>query len=51
MALNRRWIKLGRLFMVAWLAFFLFPIGALLTEHFTLQEQIPAIGILLASGL
>jgi two-component system, NarL family, sensor histidine kinase DesK len=51
MVLNRRWIKLGRLFMVAWLAFFLFPIGALLTEHFTLQEQIPAIGILLASGL
>jgi two-component system, NarL family, sensor histidine kinase DesK len=51
MALNRRWIKLGRLFMVAWLAFFLFPIGALLTEHFTLEQQIPAIGILVASGL
>jgi len=51
MALNRRWIKLGRLFMVAWLAFFLFPIGALLTEHFTLQEQVPAIAILVASGL
>ena len=34
MALTRRWIKLGRLFMVAWLAFFIYPIGAFLTVIF-----------------
>jgi two-component system sensor histidine kinase DesK len=51
MALTARWIKLGRLFMVAWLAFFLLPIGVILTEHYTLEEQIPAIAILVASGL
>src|ERR1700737_4711365 len=51
MALTARWIKLGRLFMVAWLAFFLLPIGVILTEHYTLEEQIPAIGILVARRL
>jgi two-component system, NarL family, sensor histidine kinase DesK len=51
MALTKRWIELGRLFMVAWLTFFLLPIGVILGEHYTLEEQIPAIGILVASGL
>jgi two-component system, NarL family, sensor histidine kinase DesK len=51
MGLNRRWIKLGRLFMVAWLTFFIFPAAALLTDKFTPREQLVGLALLLASGL
>src|SRR5213592_2277305 len=49
MALNRRWIKLGRLFMVAWLAFFIYPIGAFLTDRLSAETR--AYGLLLLIGL
>jgi len=49
MALNRRWIKLGRLFMVAWLAFFIYPIGAFLTDRLSAETRI--YGLLLLAVL
>ena len=49
MALNRRWIKLGRLFMVAWLAFFIYPIGAFLTDRLSAETR--AYGLALLLGL
>lgn len=49
MVLNRRWIKLGRLFMVAWLAFFIYPLAAFLTERFSTEMR--AYGLLLLLGL
>src|ERR1700716_1006529 len=49
MALNRRWIKLGRLFMVAWLAFFIYPIGAFLTDRLSAETR--AYGLVLLLGL
>jgi len=49
MALTRRWIKLGRLFMVAWLAFFIYPIAAFLTDRFSTETR--AYGLLLLLGL
>jgi hypothetical protein len=45
MALNRRWIKLGRLFMVAWLSFFIYPVSALVTARF--EPDTRAIGLTL----
>src|SRR5256885_2453279 len=50
MGLNARWVKLGRLFMVAWLAFFLFPVGAILTEPFRVDSKLIGLALLLASG-
>src|SRR2546427_3787954 len=50
MGLNARWVKLGRLFMVAWLAFFLFPVGATLTEPFRVDSKLIGLALLLASG-
>ena len=49
MALNRRWIKLGRLFMVAWLAFFIYPIGAFLTDRLSAETR--TYGLVLLLGL
>src|SRR5256714_12339732 len=49
MALNRRWIKLGRLFMVVWLAFFIYPIGAFLTDRLSAETRV--YGLLLLIGL
>jgi len=49
MALSRRWIKLGRLFMVAWLAFFIYPIAAFLTDRFSTETR--TYGLLLLLGL
>src|ERR1700726_2852491 len=49
MALPRRWIKLGRLFMVAWLAFFIYPIAAFLTVRFSTETRV--YGLLLLLGL
>ena len=49
MALNRRWIKLGRLFMVAWLAFFIYPIGAFLTDRLSAETRV--YGLVLLIGL
>jgi len=49
MALPRRWVKLGRLFMVAWLAFFIYPIAAFLTDRFSTETR--TYGILLLLGL
>src|ERR1700686_2590372 len=48
MALNRRWVKLGRLFMVAWLAFFIYPIAAFLTDRFSTETR--TYGLLLLLG-
>jgi len=48
MALNRRWIKLGRLFMVAWLVFFIYPVTALLTARFDRDAQVVGLTLLLA---
>jgi two-component system sensor histidine kinase DesK len=50
MALPRRWIKLGRLFMVAWLAFYLFPIAVILTGTFKAQDKAIALALLLGSA-
>jgi two-component system sensor histidine kinase DesK len=49
MALSRRWIKLGRLFMVAWLAFFIYPLAAFLTDRFSAEAR--TFGLLLLLGL
>jgi two-component system, NarL family, sensor histidine kinase DesK len=51
MALNARWIKLGRLFMVAWLAFFIYPVAALLTARFDRTSQLIGLSILLVLAL
>jgi two-component system sensor histidine kinase DesK len=50
MALTARWIKLGRLFMVAWLAFYIFPIAVILTGTYTAQDKAVALAILLGSA-
>ena len=49
MSFNARTIKLGRLFMVAWLAFFIYPIGAFLTDR--LSPDTRTYGLLLLVGL
>lgn len=51
MALPRRWIKLGRLFMVAWLAFFIYPLGAFLTDRFSTETRVYGLLLLLALAL
>jgi len=51
MALTRRWIKLGRLFMVAWLSFFIYPVAALLTAGFDRRSQVTGLSILLLLAL
>jgi two-component system sensor histidine kinase DesK len=51
MALPRRWIKLGRLFMVAWLAFFIYPLAAFLTDRFSTETRIDGLLLLLALAL
>ncbi len=51
MALNRRWIKLGRLFMVAWLAFFIYPLSAFLTDRFSSETRTGGLLLLLALAL
>src|SRR3989442_12805930 len=51
MALNRRWIKLGRLFMVAWLAFFIYPLAAFPTDRFSTGTRTYGLLLLLALGL
>lgn len=51
MGLTQRWIKLGRLFMLAWLGFFLYPIEVILTGPFNGQVKATALPILLGGGL
>jgi len=51
MALNPRWIKLGRLFMVAWLSFFIYPVAALLMDRFDRDTRVIGLGLLLALAL
>jgi two-component system sensor histidine kinase DesK len=51
MTLNPRWIKLGRPFMVAWLAFFIYPLGAFLTDRFSAETRAGGLLLLLALGL
>ncbi len=51
MSLTPRWIKLGRLFMVAWLVFFIYPVAALLTARFDRDAQVFGLAILLALAL
>src|ERR1700694_3352501 len=50
MSLNARVIKLGRLFMVAWLAFYLYPIAVILSGPFSPEGKALALALLLASG-
>src|ERR1700736_3627144 len=50
MGLNARVIKLGRLFMVAWLAFYLYPIGVILSGPFSPDSKALALGLLIGSG-
>jgi two-component system sensor histidine kinase DesK len=50
MGLNARVIKLGRLFMVAWLAFYLYPIAVILSGPFSPEGKAVALGLLFASG-
>jgi len=51
MALNQRWIKLGRLFMVAWLSFFIYPVAALVTARFDSDSRLFGLALLLALAL
>ena len=51
MGLNARIVKLGRLFMVAWLAFFIYPIGAFLTDHFDVETRVYGLLLLLMLAL
>src|SRR4030081_1051763 len=51
MGLNARIVKLGRLFMVAWLAFFIYPIGAFLTDHFDVETRVYGLLLLLLLAL
>jgi two-component system, NarL family, sensor histidine kinase DesK len=50
MGLNARVIKLGRLFMVAWLAFYLYPIAVILSGPFSSDGKALALGLLIASA-
>jgi two-component system, NarL family, sensor histidine kinase DesK len=50
MGLNARVIKLGRLFMVAWLAFYLYPIAVILSGPFSPDGKALALGLLIGSG-
>lgn len=51
MGFNARTIKLGRLFMVAWLGFFIYPIDVILTSPFAGRDKAIALALLLSSGL
>jgi two-component system sensor histidine kinase DesK len=51
MALNRRLIKLGRLFMVAWLSFFIYPVTALVSARFATDTRVFGLALLLALAL
>src|ERR1700730_6766210 len=51
MALNRQWIKLGRLFMVAWLSFFIYPGAALVQARFAGDTRVAGIALLLSLSL
>jgi two-component system sensor histidine kinase DesK len=48
MGFNATTIKLGRLFMVAWLAFFIYPLGAFLTDRLSTETRIYGLLLLLA---
>jgi two-component system, NarL family, sensor histidine kinase DesK len=51
MAVTPRLIKLGRLFMVAWLAFFLYPIAIILSTPFGTQDKAISLSLLVGSAL
>jgi two-component system, NarL family, sensor histidine kinase DesK len=51
MSFNARTIKLGRLFMVAFLAFYAIPIGIILSKPFTTLDRLIALTLLIGSGL
>lgn len=50
MALTRRWIKIGRLFMVACLVFYVLPISVILTNP-AIQDKAIGLGVLGGSAL
>jgi two-component system sensor histidine kinase DesK len=50
MALTRRWIKLGRLFLVAFLAFYSLPIWVIVTTPFAAEDKLIGLTLLIASG-
>ena len=51
MTFNARTIKLGRRFMVAWLAFFIYPVAAFLTDRLSPETRIYGLLLLLALAL
>src|SRR2546421_12158401 len=51
MTLNQRWIKLGRLFMVAWLSFFIYPVAALVSAPFPADTRVIGLALLLTLAL
>src|SRR3989440_9246795 len=51
MGLNPRWIKLGRLFAVAWLSFYVFPLAVILGGGFSLQTEVSALALLAGSAV
>ena len=48
MGFNATTIKLGRLFMVAWLAFFIYPLVAFLTDRLNSETRTYGLLLLLA---
>ena len=51
MTLNARTIKIGRLFMVAFLVFYVLPIWVIVGQPFLIKDKAVALGVLLASAL
>ena len=51
MSFNARTIKLGRLFMVAWLVFYVIPIWVIFSSPFVVKDKVLALAVLLGSGL
>lgn len=51
MSFNARTIKLGRLFMAAFLVFYAIPISVILTHPFTTADRVIAMALLVGSGV
>ena len=51
MSLNARTIKIGRLFMVAFLVFYVLPLSVIGSEPYLIKDKALALSVLLASGV
>src|SRR5437868_5274940 len=51
MSLDARTIRLGRLFMVAFLVFYVLPVWVILGQPFVVQDRLMALGVLLSSSV